>query len=61
MYNSFAALQSVRTSHNIYGSSTISAFEMEIGLTRPLCGSPKPLPDDICDAPCEWDAKRKLT
>lgn len=55
--------QAVRISNVLYGSDTMSAFEMAKGYTVPIIPgtAPHPVPDEILSAQQNLSAKRKLT
>ena len=55
--------QAFRISNDLYGSDTVSAYEMAKGYTRPVlsAASPVPLPKELVDAHDALIARRRLT
>lgn len=60
---SIHAIRAIHISNDLYGSDTLSAYEMAKGFTKPLCVNHKPIPvdDELRNAHDERIAKRKLT
>ena len=56
------AMQAVSISNDLYGSDTLSSFEMTKGFTKPLSSNnqPIPVPEDVIAAHETLKAKRKL-
>lgn len=57
------AIRAIRISNDLYGSDTLSAYEMAKGFTKPLCvdQKPRPVDEELRNAHDELIAKRKLT
>ncbi len=56
------AMQAVTISNDLYGSDTVSSFEMAKGFTKPISefNEPIPIPEELISAHEELKAKRKL-
>lgn len=56
-------IRAIRISNDLYGSDTLSAFEMKKGFSKPLISSQRPIPvdEELHTAHDELIAKRKLT
>ena len=57
------AIRAIRISNDLYGSDTLSAYEMAKGFSKPLIVDQRPIPidDSLRAAHDELIAKRKLT
>lgn len=61
MQPEIAAVKAVGISNELYGNTVMSAYELAKGYSKPICGKPVTIPDEVINAYEAIQARRKLS